>query len=290
MFTMNIPKKLIEALQSGNLVLFVGSGLSLRVFEQHGKKYPTWAELLYLLNNWCEENDAIDNSEHKMIEDIIKRNNYSVAAQLLKKRINNTDFGSFLYSVFNIGNQYDIIHKTILSLPFAYYITTNYDSVIETAYSDLFAKKIPALTSSEIGLANKFMNDNELFLFKIHGTFERGNTVVLSDYDYHTLYNQDSFVKTLNKIFLSKTVLFVGFGYNDVAIRNILTKLTFSFNGNNGIHYLLAENNAYNNMEKEYYKDTDRVYIIEYDNSDGTHSGINQFFEQLLSDVKKNDK
>lgn len=289
MIAMNIPKKLIEALQNGSLVLFVGSGLSLRVFEQHRKKYPSWAELLHLLNNWCEENDAINISEHKMIEDIIKRNNYSVAAQLLKKRINKTEFDSFLYSVFNIGNQYDKIHKTILSLPFAYYITTNYDSVIETAYSDLFAKKIPALTFSEIGLANKFMNDNELFLFKIHGTFEQSSTVVLSDYDYHTLYNQDSFVETLNKIFLSKTVLFVGFGYNDVAIRNILTRLAFSFNGNNGMHYLLAESNAYNALEKEYYKDTDRVYIIEYENTDRTHSGINLFFEKLLSDVKKND-
>lgn len=114
MLAMNIPKKLIEALQNGNLVLFVGSGLSLRVFEQHGKEYPSWAELLHLLNNWCEENDAINSSEHKMIEDIIKRNNYSVAAQLLKKRINKTEFDSFLYSVFNIGNRYDKIHKTIL--------------------------------------------------------------------------------------------------------------------------------------------------------------------------------
>ena len=93
---MRIPNQLIKAINNNNCILFVGSGLSLRVFSNNGKKYPQWDELIINLNEWAFENDFINDTEKKLITDIINKNNLLVAAQILKRKMTKTNYENLI--------------------------------------------------------------------------------------------------------------------------------------------------------------------------------------------------
>lgn len=282
---MRIPKRLIQAIADDQSAVFIGSGLSSRLFNRLGKRYPGWAELIRNLNEWSLQNDLVNPSEHAMIDDIIAKNNLTMAAQVLRNKATATDFGTFLESVFRNDNRFDYVHSQILDIPFSFIVTTNYDSIIESAYSNKYNETLPTFTPGQIGMVNHYIDNRKRFLFKIHGTYERGDTVVLAESDYRLLYHTRGYMELMNKVFLSKSVLFVGFGYNDPAIRDIIENLSFAFDGNNRMHYLLMEKGRYNNLEQEFLKENDRVTVIEYENEDGTHSQIETFFRQIIDEI-----
>lgn len=287
---MYIPNRLIKSIDNGQAAIFIGSGLSARVFSQMGKKYPLWSELVNELNRWSLENDIIDETEYRLLNDIIEKNNLTMAAQILRQKASKTDFSSFLDMVFRNDNRFDYIHSLILDIPFNCIMTTNYDAIIESAYNIKYNRPLPVYTWEQVGVVNNYFNEGKEFLFKLHGSFERENTVILAENDYQLLYHNNAFLELLKKIFLSKSVLFVGFGYNDPAIKSLISNLSFDFSGNNCMHYLLIEQNRYNNLEKEFLKHNDRITIIEYENNDKTHSKIGDFFSDLRSTLRTKKK
>lgn len=284
---MRIPNQLIKAINNNNCILFVGSGLSLRVFSNNGKKYPQWDELIIYLNEWAFENDFINDTEKKLITDIINKNNLLVAAQILKRKMTKTDLASFFDITFRNDNKYDLVHKLILDIDFPYYLTSNYDSLIESAYFDYYATSLPTYTHDQLSLVNACISKNTKMLFKIHGTFDRVDTVILSNEDYRNLYNNSAYIEILKSIFLNKTVLFVGFGYNDPGISYILNSLSQDFKNENHLHYLLSEEGKYNSLEIEQLKEFERISVIEYSNEDGLHQNVDEFFKILAYECKK---
>lgn len=284
---MNIPNQLINALKNNQCAIFIGSGLSSRLFTKLGKQYPNWLNLLIDMSNWAFSHDNITKSQKILIDEIIRKSNLTVAAQILRSKMNQTEFGEFLDSIFRNDNRFDSIHNLLLELDCPFYMTTNYDCIFESAYSYKFGMPIAAYTHDQLGLINSSIAKNKKVLFKLHGTYERTNTIILTRSDYKNLYHQSAYLETLKKIFLSYTVLFVGFSYNDPDIEYVITELAHSFNSENRMHYLLIAEGNYNELEVEYMKQAERITVINYNNSDETHSGVDAFFEELLNKIEK---
>lgn len=284
---MNIPNQLIKAINNKQCVVFIGSGLSSRLFTKLGKRYPNWRNLLNEMNDWAFSHDNINESEKEQIEEIISKNNLTMAAQVLRSKMNATEFGEFIDRVFRNDRRFDSVHNLLLELPIPFFLTTNYDSVFESAYDYKFGAPIPAYTHDQLGLVNSSISNNANILFKLHGSYERADTIILTKEDYQKLYYQNSYLETLKKIFLSYTILFVGFSYSDPDIEYIVTGLSHSFNSENRMHYLLISEGSYNSLEIEYMKRKERLTVIQYDNSDGTHSGVDLFFKSILSKIDK---
>lgn len=287
---MNIPNRLKQAIDNKQAIIFIGSGLSARVFTDMGKRYPSWTELLKKYNEWSLQNDLINKTEYDMIDEIIGKGNLTIAAEVLRQKSSNTDFGAFFDEIFRNDNRFDHVHNAILDIPFAYILTTNYDAIIESAYRAKYNSEIPVYTWDQVNMVNKRINDDDLFLFKLHGTYDRADTVILAENDYRKLYHKEAFLDTLKSIFINKSILFVGFGYNDVAITRIISNIAYTFEQNNCMHYLLIEKNRYNELEKQYLLQNDRITVIEYDNPDGSHSEIDTFFSQLKATVSSKKK
>jgi len=284
---MNIPNQLVESINNGRCVIFVGSGLSSRLFTKLGKKYPTWSGLLQAFLDYSFHYDLIEKSEAEMLCEMIKKGNLTMTAQILRDKANDTEFEEFLAGIFRNDNRFDSIHDSIMNLPFSFVLTTNYDAILECVFSYKYNKPIPTYTNLQISSVNNAISKKEYFLFKIHGTYEQLNTIVLTKNDYQALYYNRAYINILKNIFTNFSVLFVGFSYSDPDIEFIVSELSHEFAANNRMHYLLSSEKTYNSLEQEYMKKKERLTIIEYENADGSHSGVDFFFKELSLKVKK---
>lgn len=285
---MDIPKRLIESINNGQCAIFIGSGISSRLFTKQRKKYPNWNELISALNQWAKDHDLVSDIDYDLISEMITKKNYIISGQILKDKMTKTDFGEFLESIFRNDSIFDHLHDLILDIPFAFCLTTNFDSILESAYMYKYGKTLPTFTPDQIEMANTFFSENKYFLFKLHGSYERSDTITLTMDDYRNLHHQSSYIDLLKNIFLSKTVLFTGFSYSDPDIEFIVSELAYNFKSENRMHYLLVPQNSYNNLEQDYMKNKERITIIEYENSDGSHNGVDLFFNELINKTKKN--
>lgn len=86
---------------------------------------------------------------------------------------------------------------------------------------------------------------------------------------------------------MNYSVMFIGFSYNDPDIDSIVSGLAHEFNSGSRMHYLICPNNTYNSLEKEYLKNKERLTIIEYNNTDNSYSGVDDFLKELSLKVKK---
>ena len=135
-FKGTIPPELIEAIKNNKCVLFVGSGLSAKVKRSNKAKLPLWGEFLLELLEWAKTKNAIFWNGDQEIKDIILKGNYLLAAQELQECISLGEFSDFLNNVFREKNVKPTeTHKDIFKIPFRCILTTNYDTLLEGAFT-----------------------------------------------------------------------------------------------------------------------------------------------------------
>lgn len=98
-------------------------------------------------------------------------------------------------------------------------ITTNYDYLFERAYGE----RIGTL----VGTRYHVLNGKPVTLYKIHGDSSDPDSVVLTRKDYATFYDRlDSIVwNKLMALLAEKSVLFVGYSFEDKNIEDIFEKI-----------------------------------------------------------------
>lgn len=79
-----IPERLTEAVATGNLVPFIGAGVSRQATSTTAHAFPTWAELLERLQEVALKEGYINKSEKKEISHLLKRGKFLMAAQAIK--------------------------------------------------------------------------------------------------------------------------------------------------------------------------------------------------------------
>ena len=125
-------RELIELVASGEAILIVGAGSSARV------GYVTWDRLMEELENLANRCGACLDQTRK--DDPLEY------AEDIKSHIEKTDdigkYYDLLYELFQPNAQgYDEFHRLLVDLPVRGILTTNYDTVLETA---LIGKKTEA--------------------------------------------------------------------------------------------------------------------------------------------------
>ena len=161
-------------------------------------------------------------------------------------------------------------------------ITTNIDTLIEDAFQKYACEKIKVWTQNDINENLELFG--ERFLLKLHGTYERQNTVVLGTQGYlDSIYKNKIMIKLMESLLLSNTFLFIDYSMSDPDLNNILNYLNVISNSNNRIHYLAIEKGKIFSLEKKYLRKHKNIIILEYENKTGYHEGI----IDLLNELKK---
>ena len=201
------PPRVVESLRLDRLVCFFGAGLSLP------SGLPTWAGLL----NREFPLDASFLSDPDLDNDPLTRaelSSHRLGAEVLQERLRTSLAGPFLPTT---------NHLLVASLRLSAYITTNYDSLFEDAWQQLYGDKITIITTAA-DLGTPETRDAQHVLFKIHGCVTRPHEHLIltrSDYRRHYRFNRPLF-DAIEKLMCDNDTLFLGFSHKDPEVTRLV--------------------------------------------------------------------
>jgi hypothetical protein len=231
-----IPGELINQIKAGNCVLFVGAGVSI------GAGLPAWEVLLDQMLDWCMRRPVDLRTRPEDIRDRIHQRRLLEVAQTLRERMGNQCFLEFLRDALSAPHlrRPSPVHLLLSEIPFSAIITTNYDKLIENAFASHQGRVLPVYTPQDIPAMANLPGERELYLLKVHGDVDRPETVVLGRRDYHRiLYENSPFKCCFTSLWQTKTLLFVGSGFEDEDITLRLGELSEMFKGYGRWHFAL---------------------------------------------------
>lgn len=214
-----MPDEIVDAIDSGNLLLFVGAGISKLM------GYPLWSELGENLANKAVKDGLLSLSEKEVL--LNGRFTPMQVVTLLSKTFDNVRPGLGLDRVIeelstNVkenGNAAEI--ATYLSAYNATIVTTNADESLETK-EPLSDRKI--LKSFKDFDFDKFAQHS---IIHLHGDISEPSGMVFTSEQYAEFYSVSScFGQNLNDLFRKEwTILFIGYGVSEFELIRYFLKL-----------------------------------------------------------------
>lgn len=281
---MNIPKELIEAFKSDRAGLFIGAGLSKSV------GLPSWQELLLDLIDLVKTNQYNNDTEYinQLTKLARKPSKYLVVAQELKDSLQ-ADFTKYIMKTFDEEcPSPKEIHKKVVKLPYKFIITTNYDTLIEDAFVEVFSKQAKVRTFKESADVSYDLWGNRKFILKAHGDASSPQQgIILTERDYRdVIFNMLGYKSILQTLFSTKTILFLGSSLDDPELKLLLSFIHNAFHGGGPKHYALISNDKMNKVEADNWRKNYNIQILPY-SSDKNHAELEKFIDDLSSEIKK---
>lgn len=282
-----------ELLEAKQLSIFAGSGISvdsgLPAWDGFIDKYIDICEIL----NGCLPDEL---KFDKIIEDAknsYKEKNLIETVTALKEKIKhckengiNVDFCDDILNELFYGAKCNIYHELIVSTNYNHIITTNYDSLLEAAAKKLGYYKL--LTSSysyvDYQAISAAIYSGETAIIHAHGKIAdiKLDQFVLTKQDYlNIMKHNPGFRYIINTIFITNSVLFVGYGGSDPHFEDIIDDLnvTLNWRGSNPhlpkCYIMMIKDKA--TPIREFLNDSNRVDIITFD----TYDDMREFLDKL---------
>jgi len=275
-FEMNVPKDLADKINQGNCVLFVGAGLS------QGAGLPGWPGLLRQMLDWGEEH-GVDLPDRAELEKYIKDGELLLVAEEMRERLGKDDLREFMVGVFRRpGLEPTDAHNLLPQIPFAAALTSNYDTLLETAYTISSGTTPHVFTHADYPELSAVLRDNEFYVLKVHGTIDRIETIILGRSDYReVIHDNQAYRSYLRNLFSSSTVLFLGFGLIDPDLMLLLDELSGTFKGYTGKHYALMDAEKVPGIKRRRFERDYNIQIIPYKKSALDHPEVREFLRKL---------
>lgn len=193
-------KQIIKANNEDRLALFIGAGIS-KSSDANMSKLPLWEDLI--------------NSMKRELQ-IDEENDYLKIAQLYFLEFGEPSYYGKIKSFFPDNVPPSELHKIIFELNPHCVITTNWDCILESAIGSTGA--VYSVICSDKDLVK---STNQRKMIKMHGDFNSHNIVFKED-DYLSYSHRFPLIENYIKSILSThTVLFLGYGYNDINLKHI---------------------------------------------------------------------
>ena len=257
-------ESLFETISKGEVVLWVGAGLSLYAGLPSGVQLR---EILYKGLTPLEKEEVGEESDLSHLADEIctLKGNRNYIIQTLK----NTFTRDFLSTE---------THKIISQIShFRNIITTNYDSLFESVYG---SGKLNVIFSDN---HTPYIDAKKVNLFKIHGDLSNPDSIIITESDYNDFFSKDTEQNTIwsviKGIIATKSILFIGYGLEDTNIQVIFNKIRNKIGENGKECYFVAPNIS---TTKSIKLDKARIHPISLTGE--------KLFEELIEYLKKNIK
>lgn len=219
-----IPEKLIEFIKEEKCALFVGAGLS----KMAGG--PSWLELLK------EPAKDVLEIEYNSSDELVKKGNergknykslISLANDISKK-----DYIKLRQSIRNQLEDLepeDFHTKLLMSLPCKYWVTTNYDHLLEDAAKKRRKSIDQNFRFQAIYDPQQFIysKESEVLILKLHGDYSNQGTMIITEDDYRKKYDTNSNLIITNfvNLFTKMSFLFLGYSFQDPDLVYLLEKV-----------------------------------------------------------------
>jgi len=247
-----VPSALIEAKRAGTLVPFIGAGLSLGV-DVKGR-FPLWGELPGRLLERCPEyrwDSPQDRQMHRNIffepdpEDptrevprVMTLDAMLVHLDALKRKLGD-EYGKTLAAIFRPADEAPgAAHQAIMAIGAQTLLTTNYDRLLEAQEGpprrEAYTWKQSDRALAEIKAGNKV-------LFKLHGSVEAVDSVVLTANEYAAAHMDASYRMIVNHLLIANTLFFVGYGMSDPKDLDVVLSEHAKALPSGGTHFALLQ-------------------------------------------------
>jgi hypothetical protein len=218
---MDWPKALVAELASRRCVIFLGAGASAGCSSSVNPaiKPPGWEAFLKHLQGLIAS-VAIKAS----IDELVKSKRYLDAAEVILANLPPADFTQsvrdlFLKPHFQAGS----FHASVLKIDPKVVVTTNYDDIYDTySRSGLAVDGYNVCKYYESHLVADLRSPVRLIV-KAHGCVSDASKIILSRSQYfRERQHYASFYTVLDSLFLTNTVLFLGYSLSDPDIQLVL--------------------------------------------------------------------
>lgn len=279
----NVPRELVDQIARGNCVAFVGAGLS------QGANLPGWQELLLQMLDWSEKH-GVDLADRAELESYIEAGDLLLVAEEMRERLGKDDFRRFMAEIFRKpGLQPTDTHMLLPGIPFTAALTSNYDTLLESAYTLARGGTPPhVFTHADYPELSAALRSGEFYMLKVHGTVDRIQTVILGRSDYREVMHANrAYRHHLMALFSIKTVLFLGFGLTDPDLLPLLEELRATFRDYTGKHYALMNTWEAPAIKQRRFERDYGIQIIPYMPSAPDHPEVQMFLASLVEEVRR---
>jgi hypothetical protein len=274
--TPKVPGLLARYIQQKRCVVFVGAGLSA------GAGLPTWSKLLL---NGIEQlvADLPEGDSHqKELQGLVERGKLLEVADFCKEKLG-AEYHQFLTQQVR-GDQAQIpkTHKVLMHLPFSAWVTTNYDKLLERAFTEVLGGSPKTLTHKDTEVLGRLLFDGGQFILKAHGDIDRPETVVLTSRDYsEIIHSNPAFNEAFSGLMLTKALFFVGYSLSDPDFRLLLDRQLTHFKGFVPERFALMMDVG--PVERDVLWRTARIRVLSYEKDQ--HGQVLEFLEALKAVV-----
>lgn len=210
-------KEYSKALADGNAAMFLGAGMSV------GSGMVDWRGLLRSI----AEDLGLDVDEET---DLIAVAQYEHNTSGNRHRLN-----SAIIDEFKKRATLSVNHTLMAKLPVQVIWTTNYDTLIENAFSDVDKRVDVKYSPSQLTLR---MRNADVTIYKMHGDVCDPDGAVLTRDDYEGYeVEREAFTEILRTDLTRNCFLFTGFSFTDPNIDYILSRLRRMLKGAVRNHY-----------------------------------------------------
>jgi hypothetical protein len=201
----HFPAPFLDDIVRGRCLPFVGAGFSLNAKTPRGKKMLDWDGL------------------GKQVAAALPEYQYTTALEALSAyshEFSRVKLVEFLSSALFIASiQPGKTHDEFCRLPFERVVTTNFDFLLEQAYTRLNRYCIPLVAEDQLAVGDPQAG---VRLLKLHGDLHHPNRLVVTEEDYDAFLNNLPLLAThLASLLIDHTALFIGYSLDDPDFRQI---------------------------------------------------------------------
>lgn len=276
---MNWPDALITELAARRCIIFLGSGASASCLSQDGTRRPsTWGAFLDGLIAKMNGGDEV------LVRGLMDKEKYLDAAEIIMNHVNSADFAAFIREeLVQPRYQSSVIHESVLEIDPKVVLTTNYDMIY-----DNYCTSGAAVDGYNVC---KYYEDHLVSdlrspvrsIIKAHGCVSDPSKIVLSRSQYFEVRQQhNNFYKILDSLFLTNTILFVGYSLSDPDIQLTLENVNIAAKSAHP-HYIAIGDDT-NEELKNAFKKTYNLEFIEF--PAGQYDELNKGLTELKESVK----
>jgi hypothetical protein len=206
----NPPSEVIDAASDGDLVLFVGAGVS-RLLN-----LPSWEGFAENALEDLRQASLLNYADIDQIKKLDPRKQLSIAKLIAEDNEYNLDLAKQFEGV----GEGDSIYKSLNDIGCTC-VTTNYDELLSPRFKTTPDHSAVPATGTRISDRNKFYSnllDKPGNVIHLHGAASNPRSMIVTMQDYLAHYDDENVHEFLRVLFQRKTVVFIGYGLNEAEL------------------------------------------------------------------------
>lgn len=200
----DVPKPLLDDFVDSRVVPMVGAGFSKNATLPQGHTMPDWNQLGKTIGEYIPDYEFINAID---------------ALSLFESQFSRVKLIELLSNALRINDiKPGAAHRSFCKLFFDTICTTNFDFLLEHTLQESHRPHSIIVSEDRLSINTR----EETKLIKLHGDFNHPERMVITEADFDTFLEKNKVLATyIANIFITKTLLLVGYSFEDIDTRSI---------------------------------------------------------------------